>query len=50
VGTVEFPGSGRTSLRDVANFIHWMPKVSADKKAAEWLETIKTKGYFKNKR
>jgi hypothetical protein len=50
VRTVEFPGSGRTSLRDVANFIHWMPKVSADKKAAEWLETIKTKGYFKNKR
>jgi hypothetical protein len=44
---VDFPGLGRTELRDVANFVHWMPKTAAREKAREWFSMIKAKGYYK---
>lgn len=46
--TVDFPGLGRTELRDIANFVHWMPKTSAREKAKEWLAQIKAKGFYKS--
>jgi hypothetical protein len=46
--TVDFPGLGRTELRDVANFVHWMPKSTAREKAREWFAMIRAKGFYKN--
>lgn len=46
---VDFPGLGRTELRDIANFVHWMPKATARAKAREWFSMIKAKGFYKNK-
>jgi class 3 adenylate cyclase len=45
---VDFPGLGRTELRDIANFVHWMPKATAREKAREWFSMIKAKGFYKN--
>jgi hypothetical protein len=45
---VDFPGLGRTELRDIANFVHWMPKNTAREKAREWFSMIKAKGFYKN--
>jgi class 3 adenylate cyclase len=44
---VEFPGIGEFAVQDIANFIHWMPKTSAELKAREWFGLIKSKGYYK---
>ncbi len=44
---IDFPGVGSFALRDIANFIHSMPSVSAEKKAKEWVELIRAKGYYK---
>ncbi|NTV98950.1 MAG: adenylate cyclase [Chlorobiaceae bacterium] len=44
---VDFPGSGRLLLRDIANFIHWMPSVSASDKAREWVSLIRSKGFYR---
>jgi hypothetical protein len=46
--SVEFPGMGKTELRDIANFVHWMPKASAREKAREWFAMIRAKGFYKN--
>ncbi|NTW99207.1 MAG: adenylate cyclase [Geobacteraceae bacterium] len=45
---IDFPGLGKTHLRDIANFIHWMPKTEAREKAREWFAMIKAKGFYKN--
>ncbi|NTW51643.1 MAG: adenylate cyclase [Chlorobiaceae bacterium] len=45
---VDFPGLGRTELRDIANFVHWIPKSTAREKAREWFAMIKAKGFYKN--
>ncbi|NTU58655.1 MAG: adenylate cyclase [Chlorobiaceae bacterium] len=45
---VDFPGLGRMELRDIANFVHWMPKTAAREKAREWFSLIKSKGFYKN--
>ncbi|MCE1273429.1 MAG: adenylate cyclase [Chlorobiales bacterium] len=44
---VDFPGLGKTELRDVANFVHWMPKAAAREKAREWFAMIRAKGFYK---
>ena len=44
---VDFPGTGRIALRDIANVIHSMPSVSAEKKAREWVDLIRAKGFYK---
>jgi hypothetical protein len=44
---VEFPGRGSFEIRDIANFIHSMPSLSAESKAKEWVELIRAKGYYK---
>ena len=46
---VDFPGTGRFALRDIANFIPSMPSLSAEKKVKEWIELIRAKGYYKKK-
>jgi hypothetical protein len=45
--TVDFPGTGSFALRDIANFIHSTPSLSAEKKAKEWVELIRAKGFYK---
>jgi len=45
---VDFPGLGRTELRDIANFVHWMPKATARVKAREWFSMINAKGFYKS--
>ncbi|NTU97715.1 MAG: adenylate/guanylate cyclase domain-containing protein [Chlorobiaceae bacterium] len=47
---VDFPGTGRLLLRDIANFIHWMPSVSASDKAREWVSLIRSKGLYRKNR
>jgi len=46
---VDLPGKGGLFVRDLANFIHWMPSVSAEKKARELVRLIRDKGYYKKK-
>jgi hypothetical protein len=45
--SVDLPGIGRTELRDVANFVHWMPAATAHEKAREWFAMIRSKGFYK---
>lgn len=49
-GNVDVPGYGRLMLRDIANFIHWMPSVSASDKAREWVRLIRSRGLYRNPR
>jgi class 3 adenylate cyclase len=44
---VDFPGTGRLQLRDIANFIHWMPSQGASGKSKEWIRMIRSQGYYK---
>ncbi len=44
---VEFPGTGKLALRDIANVIHSMPSISAETKAREWVQLIRAKGFYK---
>lgn len=44
---VDFPGTGGLLLRDIANFIHWMPSVTASDKAREWVRQIRSKGFYR---
>ncbi|NTW83738.1 MAG: adenylate cyclase [Chlorobiaceae bacterium] len=44
---VDFPGLVRMQLLDIANFIHWMPAVSACDKAREWVSQMRSQGYYK---
>ena len=44
---VEFPGTGKLALRDIANVIHSMPSISAETKAKEWVQLIRAKGFYK---
>lgn len=46
--SVEFPSLGSVELRDVANFVRWVPKSTAKDKAREWFAMIKAKGFYKN--
>jgi hypothetical protein len=46
--SVDFPSLGRIELRDVGNFVHWPPKITAKEKAREWFARIRAKGYYKN--
>lgn len=48
--TVDFPGIGKTELRDIASFVPWIPTVSARDKAREWFGQIKANGFYKDKR
>ncbi len=43
----DLPGIGRFLLRDIANFIHWMPSVSASDKACEWVRLMRAKGFYR---
>lgn len=45
----DLPGIGQLALRDIANFIHWMPSVSASEKAGEWVGLIRSKGFYKKR-
>ena len=44
---VDFPGMGRLALRDIANLIHSMPSISAETKSREWVQLIRSKGFYK---
>ena len=46
---VDFPGSGRVALQDIAHIIPSMPSLSAETKVREWMELIRAKGYYKKK-
>jgi hypothetical protein len=46
--TVEFPGFGSIALRDIANFVPWMPETTAEEKSKEWFSLIKSNGFYKN--
>jgi hypothetical protein len=45
--SVEFPSLGSIELRDVAHFVHWVPKSTAKDKAQEWFAQIRAKGFYK---
>lgn len=47
VRRVEFPTLGSIDLRDVANFVHWVPGTTAKAKAEEWFSMIRAKGFYK---
>jgi hypothetical protein len=44
---VDIAGMGEVVLQDVVSFIHWMPELSAEKKAREWFSLIRSKGFYK---
>lgn len=48
--SVDFPSLGKMDLRDVANFVHWAPKISAKGKARDWFAMIRAKGFYKSDR
>lgn len=45
--SVDLLSHGRITLRDVANFVHWVPGKTAKEKAKEWFAMIRAKGFYK---
>jgi len=40
---------GKTTIREIANEGFWMPQMSAEERAKEWLKLIKEKGGYYRK-
>jgi len=47
---IDFPGTGRVGVRDIASFIHWEQEKTPDAQAREWFALVRSKGYYKNNR
>jgi len=47
---IDLPGTGKFAVRDIANFIHWMPEAAAEEQSRKWFELIRAKGFYKKNR
>ena len=47
---IDLPGTGKFAVRDIANFIHWMPEAAAEEQSRKWFDLIRAKGFYKKNR
>jgi len=43
---VDLKNIGKATIREIANEAHWLPQMSAEERAKEWLKLIKEKGGY----
>ncbi|MBM3422144.1 MAG: adenylate cyclase [Chlorobi bacterium] len=47
---IDFPGTGKIAVRDIANFIHWTTDKTPEAQVREWFGLVRSKGFYKKNR